>query len=85
MRVIGFYNMPIYLNDQQKDYLKLKLKNIYQTDFIGKKILKEIASDDRRLKRIEDCEHEKGEYEGKREACVKCDKFYFESFERKEL
>ena len=77
--------MPVYLNKQQKDYLKLKLKNILPSDFIGKNVLKEIEVDDTRLSDIEACKHEEAEYIGHKKCCVFCGSFQKGDFESWEL
>lgn len=77
--------MPVYLNKQQKDYLKLKLKNILETDFIGKNIIKEIEIDDTRLSDIEACKHEDAEYTGDKKCCIYCGTFQKGGFESWEL
>lgn len=79
----------IYLNAQQKEYLRLKLKNIATTDFLGAAILKEVQSDDDRLERELLCEHENAKYRGEKLCCSKCGNCSrvpcFESWTREEI
>ena len=62
----------MYFNKQQRDYLKLKLSKILDSDFIGKNILKEIKSFEGRQAEIEACQHEDGDYIGEKRCCTKC-------------
>lgn len=68
--------MALYLDQMTRPYLERKFKDVAESDFIGKRIQKMLAADADRLHDIEMCQHVAGEYEGKKECCVKCGSKY---------
>lgn len=68
--------MALYLDDQTRPWLERAVKNIKDTDFIGKRLQKMLEADRERLETIRKCEHEKGEYVGKKICCSKCGSSY---------
>lgn len=71
----GFF-MAIYLDEQTRPYLERLLKNIKETDFIGKRIQGMLEADAKRLDEISKCEHISGEYIGHKTCCTKCGSFF---------
>jgi hypothetical protein len=68
--------MALYLDDQTRTWLERKTKDVKETDFIGKRVQKMLAADRERLNKIGECEHEAGEYVGKKTCCKKCGSHY---------
>lgn len=81
--------MKIYLNEYTKPYLKRLLRNITDTDFVGKMLQDEIEMDDIREKKVADCEHVTGEFVGVKKCCEKCsamvEKGHMESWTNKNI
>lgn len=63
--------MALYLDQAQRDYLKVLLAK--QSSFwIRDGILSKIEADEQRLQQIADCKHSFAEYKGQKHCCAKC-------------
>lgn len=68
--------MAIYLDEQTRPYLERLVKNIKETDFIGKRVQKMLEADRERLNLLGSCDRVEGSYTGHKECCAKCGAFY---------
>ena len=68
--------MALYLDDQTRPWLERVVKNIKDTDFIGKRLQKMLEADRERLETMGKCEHSRAEYTGKKTCCGKCGSLY---------
>lgn len=69
-------SMAIYLDDQTRPYLERLVKNIKDTDFIGKRVQGLLKADRERLEQMATCEHIEAEGRGKKTCCLKCGSYY---------
>lgn len=68
--------MAIYLDEQTRPYLERIVKNIKETDFIGKRVQKMLQADRERLSEMGKCDHQPAEYTGKKSCCGICGCLY---------
>lgn len=68
--------MALYLDNQTRSYLERLVKDIPESDFIGKRLQKMLETDRQRLAELAECDHVKGTYSGKKECCSKCGSFF---------
>lgn len=71
--------MAIYLDDQTRPYLERLIKKQIEKsdkDFIAQRLQGMLQTDRDRLERIAVCEHEPGEYKGRKTCCTRCESFY---------
>jgi len=67
--------MAIYLDQQTRPYLERLIKNQIiksDKDFIAKRIMSMLETDQKRLDGIRDCKHEFAKYIGEKTCCVHC-------------
>lgn len=70
--------MAIYLDDQTRPYLERLVKNIKETDFIGKRVQSILRDDRERLEIMGKCEHEEAKFTGQKTCCKKCEAYFKE-------
>lgn len=72
--------MVLYLDNQTRPYLERLVKNIKETDFIGKRLQGMLEADRERLETISTCAHKQGKYKGTRIGCVHCEQISKQSW-----
>jgi hypothetical protein len=78
--------MAIYLDQQTRPYLERLIRNQIiksDKDFIAKRIMSMLESEEKTIKEMSECEHEFVEYVGSRISCCKCNSFQEERWTKK--
>lgn len=63
--------MAIYLDDQQREYLKALLKK-QPSWWVRDKIISEIEAEEKHIQLVTECKHKFAEYTGKKQSCTFC-------------
>lgn len=64
--------MALYLEQKERDLIKKFLGEPKEFEFVKIGLLKKVLSDEERLNKIGECDHEFKDYTGKRNSCCKC-------------
>lgn len=68
--------MALYLDEQTRPYLENLVKEVKDTDFIGKRVQKMLQADRERLETISHCSHVPSSFTGHKTCCGKCGSLY---------
>lgn len=77
--------MALYLEQKERDLIKNLLGEPKEFEFVKIGLLKKVLSDEERLDKIGECDHEYKDYVGKRHSCSKCSQLQREEWMAKEL